>query len=102
MAEITKLNLYLSEKQYHKLRLVAQLEDKTPEEVANNAVYSYLAITDAFEEKPEPVEGMHEVLFQIPDAIALKLMARFSITNFDDLDKFARNLLMSQLVELDC
>ena len=48
MTNITKLNLYLNEKQYNKLCLVAESEDKSPEEVANNAVYSYLAIVDPF------------------------------------------------------
>ena len=48
MASITKLNLYLNEKQYRKLCLVAESENKSPEEVANNAVYSYLAIVDPF------------------------------------------------------
>ena len=45
---ITKLNLYLSEYQYSKLCLVAESLNKSPEEVANEAVYSYLAIVDPF------------------------------------------------------
>lgn len=48
MASITKLNLYLNEEQYHKLCLVAETTNKSPEEVANNAVYGYLAIVDPF------------------------------------------------------
>ncbi len=48
MANITKLNLYLNDEQYHKLCLVAEAENKSPEEVANNAVYGYLAIVDPF------------------------------------------------------
>ena len=46
MANITKLNLYLNDEQYQKLCLVAESENKSPEEVANNAVYGYLAIVD--------------------------------------------------------
>ncbi len=46
MSIIKKLNLYLSEYQYEKLSLVAESLDKTPEEVANEAVYSYLAIVE--------------------------------------------------------
>lgn len=48
MREITRLNLYLSEEQYHKLCLVAESLNKTPEEVANEAVYGYLAIVDPY------------------------------------------------------
>ena len=48
MANITKLNLYLNDEQYQKLCLVAESENKSPEEVANNAVYGYLAIVDPF------------------------------------------------------
>ena len=48
MANITKLNLYLNEEQYRKLCLIAESENKSPEEVANNAVYGYLAIVDPF------------------------------------------------------
>lgn len=46
MGKITKLNLYLSEYQYEKLCAVAASLGKDPEEVANDAVYSYLAIVD--------------------------------------------------------
>ena len=46
MADITKLDLYLNERQYHKLCLVADSQGKTPEQVANEAVYSYLSIVD--------------------------------------------------------
>ena len=48
MVNITKLNLYLNDEQYQKLCLVAESENKSPEEVANNAVYGYLAIVDPF------------------------------------------------------
>lgn len=47
---ITKLDLYLNEYQYEKLCLVAESLNKTPEEVANESVYSYLAIVDPFAE----------------------------------------------------
>ncbi len=48
MAEITKLNLYLNEYQFKKLCLVADTQNKSPEEVANDAIYGYLAIVDPF------------------------------------------------------
>lgn len=46
MRKITKLNVYLNEYQYDKLCAVAASLGKEPEEVANDAVYSYLAIVD--------------------------------------------------------
>lgn len=45
---ITKLDLYLNEFQYQKLCLVAESLNKSPEQVANEAVYSYLAIVDPY------------------------------------------------------
>ena len=48
MAEITKYNVYLNEKQVHKLVLLAAHLGKTPEEVINDTVYSYLAIVDPY------------------------------------------------------
>lgn len=48
MAEIIKLNLYLNEKQYRKLCLVAESENTSPEEIANKTVYGQLAIADPF------------------------------------------------------
>ena len=60
MSKITKLNLYLSEYQYEKLCLVASSLNKTPEEVANNAVYGYLAIVDPFATDEEYEEGQQE------------------------------------------
>lgn len=48
MAEITKLNLYLSEAQYHKLCLLAEQKGVDPEQVANECVYNYLAIVDPY------------------------------------------------------
>lgn len=56
MQKITKLNLYLSEYQYPKLCLVADSLGKTPEEVANESVYSYLSIVDPFAEDEEEEE----------------------------------------------
>ena len=46
MRKITKLNVYLNEYQYDKLCAVAASLGKDPEEVANDAVYNYLAIVD--------------------------------------------------------
>ena len=48
MSEITKLELYLSEYQYRKLNQLSFKKDKSPEEIANEAVYGYLAIVDPF------------------------------------------------------
>lgn len=48
MSEITKLDLYLSEYQYRKLNQLSLKRDKSPEEIANEAVYGYLAIVDPF------------------------------------------------------
>ena len=48
MREITKLNVYLNEEQYAKLCLVAASLNKDPEQVANEAVYAYLAIVDPY------------------------------------------------------
>lgn len=48
MRDITKLNVYLNELQYHKLCLLANQKGVTPEQVANEALYSYLAIVDPF------------------------------------------------------
>ena len=48
MQKITKLNVYLNEYQYAKLCAVAASLGKDPEEVANDAVYSYLAIVDPY------------------------------------------------------
>lgn len=56
MRKITKLNVYLNEYQYAKLCAVAESLGKDPEEVANNAVYSYLAIVDPAAEDDEDDE----------------------------------------------
>ena len=97
MAEITKLNLYLNEKQYRRLCLVADLRNISPEEAANNAVYGYLLITDPFAEDREPPEGMHEILFDIPEKAAELLKDRLQLEDYDDLDEYAKALLMMQL-----
>jgi hypothetical protein len=46
MSKIKKLDLYLSEPQYEKLLILADQKGITPEEAANEVVYSYLAIVD--------------------------------------------------------
>lgn len=46
MAEIRKLDLYVNEDQYHKLCLLATQKGVDPEQIANEAIYSYLAIVD--------------------------------------------------------
>ena len=46
MSGITKLNLYLSELQYDKLRVLAEQKGVSPEQAANEILYSYLAMTD--------------------------------------------------------
>ena len=97
MAEITKLNLYLNDKQYQKLCLVAEMTNKSPEEVANNAIYSYLAIVDPFAEDRELPDGMHEILFDIPEESAAQLMNRIHLDDYDDLDEYAKELLLSLL-----
>ena len=97
MANITKLNLYLNDEQYQKLCLVAESENKSPEEVANNAVYGYLAIVNPFEEDREPPEGVHEILFDIPEEAAEQLMDRIPLEDYDDLDEYAKALLLSRL-----
>ena len=48
MAEIKKLNLYLSEHQYRKLCILAEMKGVEPEQVANETVYHYLAIVDPY------------------------------------------------------
>lgn len=53
MNEITRLGLYLNELQYAKLCEVAAISGKTPEEVANNVIYGYLAIVDPYAEDEE-------------------------------------------------
>lgn len=48
MSKITKLSLYLNEQQYHKLCLLAEQKAVNPEHIANEAIYSYLAIVEPF------------------------------------------------------
>ena len=97
MAEITKYNVDLNETQAKKVELLAATTDREPEEVVNDAVYGYLAIADPFAEDREPTEGMHEILFEIPDAAADQIMAFIPLEGYDDLDEYAKALLMSHL-----
>lgn len=97
MSNITKLNLYLSKSQYQKLCLLADTLGRDPEEVANNAVYGYLAIADPFAEDREPPEGEHEILFNIPEEAAEQLMNSIALEDYDELDEYARALLLKQL-----
>lgn len=99
MADITKLNLYLSEQQYQKLSLLAESLNKEPEEVANNAVYGYLAIADPFVEEHEPPQDMTEIMFDITDAEAAEIEKRLEQQGLDDfdLDSYAKYLLLRDL-----
>ena len=45
---ITKLNLYVNEEQYRKLCVLAERKGVEPEQIANEAVYGYLAIVDPY------------------------------------------------------
>ena len=100
MVNITKLNLYLSEEQYRKLCLVAEVREVSPEEVANDAVYGYLAIADPFAEDREPPEEVHEILFDIPEEAAERLMNRLQLEDYEDLDEYAKSLLLGHLDKL--
>lgn len=99
MADITKLNLYLSEIQYQKLCLLADTLGRDPEEVANDAVYSYLAIADPFadDDDRELEENQHEILFYIPDEAADQLLDHIQSEDYDDLDEYAKKLLLREL-----
>ena len=100
MANITKLNLYLNEEQYRKLCLVAESENKSPEEIANNAVYSYLSIVNPFaadDDDHETEEDQHEILFYIPDEAADQLLDHIQSEDYDDLDEYAKKLLLREL-----
>lgn len=99
MANITKLNLYLSETQYQKLCMLANALGREPEEVANDAVYGYLAITSPFEvnDDREPAEDQHEILFYIPEEAAEQLMELMKSDNYDDLDEYSKYLLLREL-----
>lgn len=48
MREIHKLSLYVNEEQYRKLCILADAKNVEPEEIANEALYSYLAIVDPY------------------------------------------------------
>lgn len=95
MAEITKFNLYLSENQTRKLNLLSQTSGKSPEEIANEAVYSYLAIAEPFAEDNEPSEDQHEIMFCIPDAIANKMMNTLKLEDYDDLDEYIKTQVIA-------
>ena len=99
MAGVTKLNLYLTDLQYQKLCLLAHSLNKDPEEVANNAVYSYLAIADPFadNEDREPPQGTTEVLFYISDAEAREIEKRLDLQDPDNLDEYAKYLFLKEL-----
>lgn len=97
MAEITKYNVYLNENQTRKLNMLAATTGREPEEVINDAVYGYLAIVDPFAEEREPEEGMHEILFDIPEEAADHMMSVLQLEDYDDLDKYAKSLLMSRI-----
>lgn len=46
MRKITKLNIYLNDTQLDRLCILAGQKGMTPEEAANDIIYSYLAIVD--------------------------------------------------------
>lgn len=56
MSGITKLNLYLSELQFDKLRVLAEQKDVSPEQAANEILYSYLAMIDPMAMDAEDTE----------------------------------------------
>ena len=95
MAEITKYNVYLSEQQARKVDLLAATTGREPEEVVNEAVYSYLVITDPFAEDREPPEAQHEVLFYIPDALADNMMHTLQLEDYDSLDEYIKSQVMA-------
>ncbi|MBR3142021.1 MAG: hypothetical protein IKF09_02605 [Clostridiales bacterium] len=90
MAEITKYNVYLSEQQAHKVDLLSMTTGREPEEIINDAVYGYLAIADPFAEDSEPEEGMHEILFEIPDEVAEEIMRTMHLEDYDNLDEYIK------------
>lgn len=97
MAKITKYNVYLSEQQAHKVDLLSMTTGREPEEIVNNAVYGYLAIADPLVEEREPKEGMHEILFEIPEEAADQIIEFITLEGYDDLDEYAKALLLSLL-----
>ena len=94
MAKITKYNVYLNENQNSKLNMLAATTGRAPEELVNNAVYSYLAIVNPFAEDKEPPESVHEILFEIPEETAKKIMNTLHLEDYDDLDEYAKALLL--------
>lgn len=97
MAEITKYNVYLSEQQAHKVDLLSMTTGREPEEIVNNAVYGYLSIADPYAEEREPVAGTHEILFEIPEEAANQLMEFIPLEGYDELDEYAKDLLLGLL-----
>ena len=63
-------------------------------------MYGYLAIADPFAEDREPPEGVHEILFDIPEEAAERLMNRLQLEDYDDLDEYAKSLLLGRLDKL--
>lgn len=95
MAEITKYNVYLSEQQEHRLQLLSTTTGRDPEQIVNEAVYSYLAIVDPFAtDDTEPPEDQTEILFTIPDDKAAQLDDLCSLEGVSDRDEYARQLLL--------
>lgn len=99
MAEITKYNVYLNEHQQHKIDLLAFTKGCEPEEIVNNAIYSYLAIVDPLAEDKEPPEDQTEILFYISDADAAALddLRQLHGISYLDNDEYAKLLLLTDL-----
>ena len=95
MAEITKFNIYLNERQARKVDLLSMTTGREPEEIVNNAVYGYLAIADPFAEEKEPPEDQHEIMFCIPDKVAENMMEALQLDNYDDLDEYIKSQVIS-------
>ena len=97
MPNITKYNVYLSEQQARKVDLLSMTTGREPEQVVNEAVYGYLAIADPFAEEREPEEGLHEIRFEIPEEAADQIMSFIPLEGYDDLDEYAKALLLGLL-----
>lgn len=94
MAEITKYNVYLNEQQARKVDIIAATTGREPEEVVNDAVYGYIAIADPFVEDREPESGMHEILFEISEEAADKIMKVLHLEDYDELDEYIKTQVM--------
>ena len=99
MAEITKYSVYLNEHQQHKLDLLAATTGKDPEEIINNAVYSYLLIVDPLAEDTDPPQDQTEILFTISDTEAGRLYDLIQEQGQGDLtaDDYTKLLLLQDL-----